>query len=217
MKPAEPQLEHFVAESLSRGLPRPEIETVLLAAGWPLAQIRGALEAYADVPFPVPVPRPRQVLQKPSTSSREAFLYLVLFSTLYFGAFNLADLLSTMIDRLLPDVSEGRSYGYRWDGIRWSTSALVVALPVFLGLSTYIEGQVSKNPMLRLSSVRRWLTYLTLFLASVTLLCDVTVLIYELLGNELTLRFTLKALVVAFIAGTAFSYYLSDLRREEER
>jgi hypothetical protein len=35
------------------------------------------------------------------------------------------------------------------------------------------------------------------------------------LGGELTSRLVLKVLTVGAIAGTAFSYYLSDLRREE--
>ena len=101
--------------------------------------------------------------------------------------------------------------------MRWSTSAVIVALPVFLLLARYVEALVTLNPVLRLSPVRRWLTYLTLFLASATLLGDVTSLIYEVLGGELTVRVALKVAVVAAIAGTAFGYYLLDLRREEER
>ena len=44
---------------------------------------------------------------------------------------------------------------------------------------------------------------------------DVTSLIYNLLGGEITARFLLKVLVVAFIAGSVFWYYLTDIRREE--
>jgi uncharacterized membrane protein YraQ (UPF0718 family) len=68
----------------------------------------------------------------------------------------------------------------------------------------------------RLSPVRRWLTYLTLFLASTALVCDTITLVYHLLGGEITLRFLLKVLVVAAIAGAIFGYYLSDLRRGEK-
>ena len=212
MKTAGLGLEHFVGESRGRGLSRAEIEAALAAAGWPAAQIRNALGAYADLPFPVPVPRPR-----PSLSSREAFLYLVLFSTLYFGAFNLGGLLFNLIDRFLPDALEPSYRSWRWDDMRWSTAAVIVALPVFLALARYIEGLTAGNPVLRLSPVRRWLTYLTLFLAASGLLGDVTTLIYEVLGGDLTTRFVTKVLVVAAIAGAAFGYYLQDLRREEER
>ncbi len=211
MKSAGSALEHFVAVSLDRGHSRAEIEAALTAAGWPMAQIRSSLAAYADLPFPVPVPKP-----KPSLSSREAFLYLVLFSTLYFGALNLGSTLFSLINWSLPAPLDPAYYPWRWDELRWSTSVVIVTLPVFLLLSRYVAIQVARNPSLRLSPVRRWLTYLTLFLASVALLGDVTTLVYEVLGGDLTIRFVLKTLVVAVIASMAFSHYLQDLRRGED-
>ena len=56
---------------------------------------------------------------------------------------------------------------------------------------------------------------MTLVIAAGALIGDTTTLVYNLLGGELTLRFVLKVLVVAFIAGGIFGYYLWDLRREE--
>jgi hypothetical protein len=82
-------------------------------------------------------------------------------------------------------------------------------------VARYIGQQIQRNPFKRLSPARRWLTYLTLFIASGTLLGDTTTLIFNLLGGDLTIRFTLKVLVVAAIAGSAFTYYLLDLRKEE--
>jgi hypothetical protein len=64
------ELEQFVRDALAKGASRPELQSVLDAAGWPAEQSRNALSAYADVPFVVPVPRP-----KPYLSAREAFLY----------------------------------------------------------------------------------------------------------------------------------------------
>lgn len=68
------ELQGFVKDGLARGLSRAEIENVLLAAGWPSEQARGALAGFAEIEFPIPVPKPR-----PYLSAREAFLYLVLF------------------------------------------------------------------------------------------------------------------------------------------
>lgn len=202
------QLESFVKESLQSGKTRDEISKALESAGWPAAQISNALTAYADIPFPVPVPRPR-----PSLTAREAFLYLVMFSTLYFSAWNLGSLLFSFIDRMYPE--DNRGY-YLFDVQRWSTAAVIIGFPVFLLLARYINKQVELNPFKRLSPARRWLTYLTLFLASAALLSDVTTLIYNLLGGDLTARFVLKILVVASIAGSCFTYYLLDLRKEEK-
>src|SRR5206468_12665137 len=49
----------------------------------------------------------------------------------------------------------------------------------------------------------------------VALVCDLISLILRFLEGDLTLRFGLKVLVIALIAGGAFGYYLSDLRRDE--
>ena len=65
------------------------------------------------------------------------------------------------------------------------------------------------------SPIRRWLTYFTLFVAAGFLIGDLTTLVYNVLGGEITIRFSLKVIVVGAIAGTIFGYYLRDLRREE--
>ena len=74
---------------------------------------------------------------------------------------------------------------------------------------------MARHPIKRLSPVRRWLTYLTLFVAAAVLIGDMTTLVFNVLGGELTTRFLLKVVVVALIAGSAFAWYLHDLRREE--
>ena len=102
------------------------------------------------------------------------------------------------------------------EAMRWSVSSLVVAFPVFLGVSHLIARELSRDPSKRTSKVRRWLTYLTLFVAAAVLIGDVTTLVYNLRGGDLTTRFLFKVLTVAAIAGTAFWYYLSDLRADEQ-
>jgi hypothetical protein len=210
--PAGDELLDFVRDALGRGVPRVQIEDALRKGGWTTDQIRGALTAYADVDFPIPVPRAR-----PYLSAREAFIYLVLFGTLYASAFNLGSLLFDFINRAYPDPSQAFESNdeYVRQSIRWSISWLVVAFPVFLYLSWLTERDIARDPMKRASKVRRWLTYLTLFSAACALLGDFATLLYNLLGGELTHRFLLKVLTVALIAGTAFIYYLRDLRLDE--
>jgi hypothetical protein len=202
-------LEWFAREALLKGLGKAQIRNAMLEAGWTEDQVRNVLDAYADADFPVPVPKPR-----PHLSARDAFLYLVLFTTLYFSCYNLGSLIFDFINKALPDPTI-ISYRVAWDSMRWSASSLIVAFPTFLFLSYYINKEVIRNPVKRLSPIRRWLTYLTLFVASCVLIGDVTTLVYNALGGELTSRLLLKVLTVGAIAGTAFSYYLSDLRREE--
>ena len=99
------ELETFVREALLRGQSRLAITQVLAAAGWSEAQTRDVLSAYADVEFPVPVPRPRA-----SLSAREAFLYLVLFASLYYAAFHVGSLLFDLVNAAFPDAAAGRNY-----------------------------------------------------------------------------------------------------------
>ena len=206
------ELESFVREALTRGCTRDDIERTMLAAGWTTEQARSALGAYAIVDFPVPVPRPR-----PYLSAREAFLYLVLFSTLYLSAYNLGSLIFDFINRAFPDPTVRSPYyaGSVEDSIRWSVSSLIIAFPAFLLISRYIGRELVRNPVKRLSTIRRWLTYLTLFIAAGIMIGDLITLVYNLLGGELTVRFVLKVVTAAVIAGTVFGYYLWDLRREE--
>jgi Domain of unknown function (DUF5671) len=203
-------LELFVRDALLRGQTKDAIRKALLDAGWTAEQASTALGAYADVSFAVPVPRPRAQL-----SAREAFLYLLLFTTLYLSCYHLGSLVFDLINRAYPDPTERSMREYLAESMRWSIASLVIAFPVFIFLANYIGKDVARSPIRRLSPIRRWLTYLTLFLAAGAAIGDLTTLVYSVLAGELTVRVTLKVLVVLVIAGAVFGYYLSDLRREE--
>lgn len=205
------ELTRFVRETLAQGIPRPEIDAVLRRAGWTAAQVRAALGAFDAAAFPVPVPRPR-----PSVDARDAFVYLLMFATLYITAYHTGSLLFDIINAALPDPAEsGNIAQYRRASIRWSVASLLVGFPVFLFMSRLAARDVAADPNKRQSNVRRWLTYLTLFLAATAVIGDVITLIYRVLGGELTGRFLLKAAVIAAIAGTVFWYYMTDINRGE--
>jgi hypothetical protein len=223
---ASEQLSAFVKAALAQSIPRAEIEAVLRKSGWPVGQVRSALDGFADVEFAIPVPRPQ-----PYLDAREAFMYLVLFSTLYLSAYHLGSLLFDIINLTFRDpadaplgsplvaapldMDDAQVANYLRQSIRWSISSLIVAFPVFFYMSWLVARDLAANPSKRHSKVRRWLTYLTLFVAASVLIGDVITLVYNLLGGEIATRFLLKVLVVGFIAGTVFWYYLSDIRREE--
>jgi hypothetical protein len=63
------------------------------------------------------------------------------------------------------------------------------------------------NPGARRSPVRKWLGYLTLFLAAIALLGDLIWVIYVYLQGDLGLRVLLKALVVLVVASAIFFYF----------
>lgn len=204
-------LRGFVRDALGRGISRGEVEGALTSAGWGVPQVRGALAEFADVTFPIPVPRPR-----PSLDARDAFLYFVLFSTLYVSAYHLGSLIFDVINRAYPDPAFTDRYGYIQNAIRWSLASLIIAVPVYLVASMRTRKAIRQDPAKRGSKARRWLTYLTLSIASAVLIGDFITLVYNVLSGELSIRFILKVITVAVIAGGAFTYYVWDLRPDEK-
>jgi uncharacterized protein YacL len=118
---------------------------------------------------------------------------------------------------MFPDVTQPQSLEAFQDAVRWSIANLVVAFPIFAMLSVSMQKAIARDPARRASRVRKWLTYLTLFLGAGMLIGDVIVLLNAVLKGEVAIRFFLKVVVVAAIAGTVFGYYLSELRRDEAR
>lgn len=206
------ELIEFVGDALRAGQSRERISQVLLEAGWEKDQVERAVARFAAVDFPIPVPKPR-----PYLSAREAFLYLVMFATLYTSAFALGQIFFTAIDRAFPDVTNPQSTSQFRDSLRWALANLIVAFPIFAALAVSTQKAIARDPARRASKVRKWLTYLTLFLGAAILIGDVIGLLNVVLKGELPTRFLLKVLVVGAIAGTAFGYYLTQLRRDEAR
>lgn len=206
------ELLNFVKDALARGLSRAEIEDALLQAGWKPDQAKSALGAFAQVDkFPIPVPKP-----KPYLSAREAFMYLVLFTTLYLTTFNLGRLIFQFINLGFPDPAAYYDFvNSAHQAIRFSVASLIIAFPIFMYLSLLIGRTIKRDPSKRASKVRKWLTYMTLFVAAGVIIGGLTALVYGFLGGELSPRFALKALTVGIIAGGIFGYYLWDLRQEE--
>ncbi len=192
------------------GAGRAEIERVLAEAGWSRDRVADALRAFAAVDFPVPVPRPRTRL-----SARDAFLYLIVFGSLYLSAFYLGNLLFQFVNLAFPDeLIEYQEAVY--GRIRFATSVLVVAYPVFLYASFRTVRDVAADPGRRASPVRRWLTYLTLAGAAFVIIGDLIFLVHGLLSGELTVRFLLKSAIVAGLAAAVFGYYLWTVRADDE-
>lgn len=94
-------------------------------------------------------------------------------------------------------------------------STVVVAFPVFLYVAWLLGRELRADVTKRASRIRRQLTYLTLLVAAAFLIGDVTTLIYNFLGGDMTVRFVLKVVTVAIIAGAGFWYYLRELRQDE--
>lgn len=203
-------LTTFVDASLRAGASRSEVAIALAEAGWSTNQIAEGLTSFAEVDFVVPVPKPKAQL-----SARDAFVYLVIFGTLYLSAFYLGDLLFQFVNLAFPDELEDR-VEYVYGQIRWATSTIIVAFPIFVYVSYRTLNEIALDATRRTSSVRRWLTYLTLFVAAFIIVGDLISLVFNLLSGGLSARFLLKTIIVGLVAGVIFGYYLWSMRVDDE-
>lgn len=200
----------FTRRALEVGQPRDRIAAVLREAGWGEAEVRAALAAFAETDFPLAVPVPR-----PYLSAREVFVYALMFTALYVSAWRLGALIFQFINLGFPDAAAPAFRSGVLDTMRRNIAALMVAFPLFALMLRHVHKAMAKDPTQRDSRPRRWLTYLTLFMAAAVLIGDVSAVLYSALGGELTTRFLLKVSTVAAIAGGTFGYFLTDIRKDE--
>jgi hypothetical protein len=201
-------LTAFVREALGRGGDRAAIADAARSAGWTTEEIEAALAAWIDAPALPPVPRPRAVV-----SARDAFRHGLMFFALILLAVHLNLLLFALIETWVPDpLDRFPSVDGR---IRWSIAVLAVAYPVWAWMSLRLAREGDRDPGQRRSSVGRWLTHVALFVAVATLVGDGIAVVAGFLGGDLTLRFLLKALCVAVIAGAVLFAYGTG-RAEED-
>lgn len=203
-------LHVFVRDALARGLSPDRLRTALREARWADADIEAALSEWHDAGLGVPVPRRRIAL-----SSREAFLYLLMFVALHMVAFHTGAILFVVVGQWWPDPMLNVSFETVVDRTRFSVASLLVAFPVFLLASRVVGRALASDPEKRNSGVRRWLTYLTLFIAACVLIGDFIALVLSALRGELVGSFVARVVVVGAIAGWLFVHYLGGMQREE--
>ena len=150
---------------------------------------------------------------KIKTAPKDFFVFIGTMAALYASAVSFLNLLFEIINALFPDAL---SFGYDYfsSGMRWSIATLVIVFPLYVFLSWFIGKDMITNPQKRTLWVKKWLTYLTLFVAGVAIITDLILLINTFLGGEITARFAFKVLAVLIVTGTVFAYYLYDLKRD---
>ncbi|MDO8505919.1 MAG: DUF5671 domain-containing protein [bacterium] len=153
-----------------------------------------------------------------SHSPREVFLHLLAIVTLYMSAFNFGRLIFGYINRSFPDLLEGRYYSNVMsnESMRWSIAMLIIGFPIYFFTTRFLQRLYARNPWEQTRRIRKWLVYLTLFLAAVVVIGDLVTLIYTFLGGELTVRFALKVFTVFGVAAAIFGYYFWELKHFRE-
>lgn len=145
-------------------------------------------------------------------TARDFFLHLGAIGAFYASIIALILLLFRVINVAFPPVARGMMY-YGSSSISLQVATLIVAFPIFLTLAWLLQRTYTDQPELRDAPLRRWLAYITLFIAGIIVAGDLVTVIYMYLdGQDLTFGFLLKVLALLVIAGGVFTYYLREIR-----
>ena len=138
------------------------------------------------------------------------FQHLLAIIALYISAASFIVLLFNYINYFFPDPLHQFS---DFPAIRWAIATLIIVFPVYALMTWYLNRAYRRTPELVNLRTRKWLVYLTMFLAAAIMLGDLVTLIFNFLSGELTTRFVLKGLVVLLVMAAIFVYYLWEVRR----
>ena len=199
----------FVEKALAAGVPAESLLGLLRAHGWSEKEAHSALSDHYRRLIGVEIPRRPGA----AASAKDAFFYLLIFSTLATWTIGLGHLAFALIDQWLADPLFAG--GFDSSTIPWSLASLIVAFPLYLLLSRSVLRETAAHPEKLDSSVRKWLTYMSLVIAAGVFMGDLITALAYLLRGEVTARFVLKAAVVLVISGGVFFYYFSGLRKTD--
>lgn len=214
MAPNTPQeLHKFIAAAKEQGASDEALATILENAGWPKAEIWGALGERYESLCGVAVPAGK----KTTTPAKDAFLYLLSFLTLATWTISLGSICYSLIDDWIQDPLAHNNYGMSLSSqISTELACLLVTFPLYLFVMRVILSETRQAPEKLESSVRKWLTYIALLIAAAVMIGDVVTFLAYYLRGELSSRFAAKVAVTLLISGGVFWYYLSSLREARQ-
>jgi hypothetical protein len=211
---ANSSISDFIDRAKANGAPEQTLVGILTNRGWPEKEVYEALAAHYERTTGMQVPQRGGA----GTAAKDAFFYLLIFSTLATWTFGLGSLAFTLIDRWLADTLFLTRYSPSYDvySAAESIACVLVAFPIYLLVSRAVLRGESRHPEKLNSPVRKWLTYMALVVAACVFIGDIIAALTYLLRGEITSRFLAKALVVLVLSGGVFFYYFGGLRRSEE-
>jgi len=208
----DPRIAVFLEESQAAGIPHASLVGMLTAYGWREKDIYRALGDHYRKALGLEIPQRAGA----GVSAKDAFFYLLIFSTLATWTIGLGSLAFQLIDRWLADplfsLYQGRRSNYE---ITWALAALIVAFPLYLLISRTVLREAAADPYKLDSGIRKWLTYMALVVAASVFMGDLICALAFLLRGELTSRFVAKSVVVLALSGGVFFYYFGGLRKTE--
>lgn len=204
---ARSDVQQFIESARSQGASDEIIVGLLRGRGWPEEDVYRALGDHFEGRSGIAVP-----MYKRSGSAKDAFLYLLSFSTLATWTFGLGAVMFSLIERWIKDpVTQGNFYAASFYQMADSLACIIVAFPLYLLTMRYITRELEVHPEKLESSVRKWLTYIALLIAALIVVGDLITFLTFFLRGELTARFVAKVITTLVIAGGVFWYYIGSI------
>ncbi|MBP6904882.1 MAG: hypothetical protein KBB91_02405 [Candidatus Pacebacteria bacterium] len=121
------------------------------------------------------------------------------------------------LNHALPDIlTDTYQYGYMnysYEGVRSALALLIIIFPIYLILEHFWSKQSRGADLSMWNAIlRKWAIYLVLFLASITIITDLVILVQYFVSGEITTRFVLKVALTLLVAGKVGYYYIRVLR-----
>lgn len=213
-------LSAFIAERIKAGLGKAQVKEELLSIGWTEEEIEAAYRAgVIALGAPVPSEGNRPTTAKPS-STVDIVINFFSFILLGITATALGTLLFQVINQYFPDALDATalySSEFRTSTIHYAIAALLIGFPLyFLAMRLWFR-KFREDEGRSESKLSKWLTYLVLLAAAVTIVGDLIAIVFTLLQGEVTVRFFLKALTILIIAGGIFGFYYLERRKIQYR
>lgn len=211
-----PTLSDYVVGRLRAGIAKAEVREELIALGWTEEETEVAYRS-AVMALGAPVPSEGN---RPTLAHKAATVDVVInfFSFILLGIVvtALGSLFFQIINISFPDALDSINQYSRAGAmgtIHYAIAALLIGFPLYYFALRLWFRKFREDEGRTESSLSKWLTYLVLLIAAVTIVGDLIAVVFTLLQGEITVRFFLKACTILVIAGAIFGFYYLERRK----
>ena len=207
--------ESYVADALRKGASLDTIKQSMLAVGWAQTDVEAAI-ASGLLANGVPAPEgDAKSKQGKLASTVEVVLNLFSFILLGMIAYALITLYYQIINKYFPDpllLRTGVS-GVDTGAIHYAIASLIITFPLYvLAVRMWFKRFREDSEKIE-TKLTKWITYLVLLVAALTVVGDLVAALYKLLQGEISARFILEALTVLIVAGIIFRFYFLERKK----
>lgn len=208
-------LETYIASQVRSGVKKADIQEMLLAVGWSEEDVDAAY-ARALIASGVPVPEGiGKALAAKKASTVDIMIGFFSFILLGIIVSALGSLFFEIINRYFPDavINAGLGSVVSSDAVHYAMAALFVGTPLyFIAIRLWFR-RFREDDARAESRLTKWLTYLVLLIAAITIVGDFIAILYTFLQGEVSVRFFLKTIVILGISGMVFGFYFLERKK----